>query len=124
MDTKCKTDAVKWTDRDYLGAYCSMEVVYRDGNKIRGYAIEELAAFEEAEAGGRLIILPVKIGDSVWIRYSSDGKIIPAKISMLMQKANSEWKIRLSHNGYVSDHAIDDIGKTIFLSKEDAESVK
>ena len=46
---------------------------------------------------------------------------VEGKVSMIQQKADKSWKIRMSEGGSVSDHTLSDIGKYIFFSKEEAE---
>ena len=47
--------------------------------------------------------------------------VVEGKVSMIQQKANKTWKIRMSEGGSVSDHTLSDIGKYIFFSKEEAD---
>lgn len=76
--------------------------------------------WKEAEAGDRLIVLPCKVGDTVWRVYPN--KIVESRISMLQQKSDGTWKVRLSDHWGVHDENIDEIGKTIFLSRKEAEA--
>lgn len=46
---------------------------------------------------------------------------VEGKVSMIQQKADKSWKIRMSEGGSVSDHTLSDIGKYIFFSKEEAD---
>jgi hypothetical protein len=46
---------------------------------------------------------------------------VEGKVSMIQQKADKSWKIRMSEGGSVSDHTISQIGDLIFFDKEDAE---
>lgn len=46
---------------------------------------------------------------------------VEGKVSMIQQKADKSWKIRMSESGSVSDHTLSDIGKYIFFSKEEAD---
>ena len=84
-------------------------------------SLEKLAQYEDAEEEGRLIILPCKMGDTVWHVYS-DGDIVESRISMLQQKADKTWKVRLSDYWGVHDVNINEIGKTIFPTREAAEA--
>lgn len=85
-------------------------------------ALEKLAAYEDAEVNGHLIMLPVKIGDPVyytepiWRKFVSKGIV-----SMLQQKADGTWKFRISDGSSVWDRPMSAIGQTIFLSLEEAE---
>jgi hypothetical protein len=74
------------------------------------------------------IKLPVHIGQQVWVPYAwynqtkkeIISELCEGKISMLQQKADKSWKVRVS-TSYVSDYTLEDIGKRIFLTKEAGE---
>ena len=71
-----------------------------------GKAIRKLAHYEDAEEQGRLVILPCKIGTPIFIignKYRS-GKV---------DKWINTGKFRLSD--------IEKLGKTVFLTREEAE---
>ena len=73
-----------------------------------------------------VIVPPCKVGDTVWWLTTAnwqqtDWKIVESKVSMLQQKADKSWKIRISHNSSVFDITTDELGKTVFLTKEEAE---
>lgn len=73
-----------------------------------GRAIEKLAEYEDAEEQGLLLRLPCKVGAQVWkIKECSGGGRIP------------NW-----HEIYNVNFALEllsDFGKTVFLTKEEAE---
>jgi hypothetical protein len=82
-------------------------------------------AAEELLANG-VIVSPCYIGQDVWhITEHYDGRIElgKGKISMLQQKADKSWKIRITVNSSVWDFTPDEIGKRYFLTKEEAEAV-
>ena len=71
-----------------------------------------------------VILPPCYIGQPVWEVYkwfTGKVEVREGKISMLQQKADKTWKIRVSINSSVYDITVDKIGKTIFLSREEAE---
>ena len=47
--------------------------------------------------------------------------VVEGKVSMIQQKANKSWKIRMSEGGSVSDYTIGDVGEWVFFDKEAAE---
>lgn len=72
----------------------------------------------------RMAAPPVTIGQPVWDLCKwphRDAEIRAGKVSMLQQKADKSWKIRISVNSAVYDITIDEIGKSVFLTKEAAE---
>ena len=71
--------------------------------------------------------LPAYVGQPVWIPYvhyyrDLYSKVEAGKVSMLQQKADGSWKIRVSRNGSVSDYTIEDFDKWIFTTEEAAEA--
>lgn len=67
---------------------------------------EKLARYEDAEADGRLIVLPCKVGDVLWQRGAAKGTI------GRFEAPDVHWII---------EH-IKEFGKTVFLSREEAEA--
>ena len=92
-------------------------------NGVRDSFAEYLA--DHLLANG-VIVPPCKVGDTVWWLTTAnwqqtEWKIVECKVSMLQQKADKSWKIRISHNSSVFDITTDKLGKAVFLTKEDAE---
>lgn len=70
---------------------------------------------------------PCKVGQTVWLIKSlnwqhTEWGIKEGKVSMIQQKADKSWKFRITENHSVSDYTVDAIGKTVFLTREDAEA--
>lgn len=77
---------------------------------------EEIA---HAEAEGRLVILPCKVGDVVY--YIDDGKSYKAKaITFRVNKSGIRVYCERNFMGYVGFEGI--YGKTVFLTREEAEA--
>jgi hypothetical protein len=73
-----------------------------------------------------VIVPPCKVGQTVWLIKSlnwqrTEWGIKEGKISMIQQKADKSWKFRVTENRSVQDYTVDSIGKTVFLTKEEAE---
>lgn len=95
---------------------------------------EEIARCENCENGigiadyllaNGVIVPPCKVGDMVWLIKSlnwqqTEWGIKEGKISMIQQKADNSWKFRVTENHSVQDYTVDRIGKTVFLTKEEA----
>ena len=81
-------------------------------------AKSELAKYREAEQDGRLVVLPCKVGDDVWfVRKFGKGQCIKrAKVSCINIDFRGEVFVsaRRISGGY--------IGKTVFLTREEAEA--
>ncbi len=124
-----------------------------DGLSIRGEAIDRLAAYEDteltpmeikslweewqvnltcldryrkAESEGRLIVLPCKVGDTVWFAGWHDDYqreiLKELRVQGISLSPNADGII-LHFGGYPVFNATDsEIGKTIFLTREEAEA--
>jgi hypothetical protein len=73
--------------------------------------------------------LPAYIGQPVWIPYvhyyrELYSEVETGKVSMLQQKVDGSWKIRVSRKGFVSDYTVADFGKYIFITEEAAEEAR
>ena len=97
---------------------CSMcEYKYAD-DKCAHYLSNIIADFLLANG---VIVPPVSVGQTVYRKYWNGG-FVKCTVSMITQKADKSFKIRLSYNGSVGDYTEDDFGKTVFLTKEEAEA--
>ena len=108
-------------------------------------ALMELKKYQEADRAGRLVVLPCKVGDTVW---AASGKIIKCEIDemYLCDSGGIEFLVsfncdganckRCPFNNWTQDCSGEcycdceygngsfkdsDIGKTIFLTREEAE---
>ena len=93
-------------------------------NDIVYYSVAEELADHLLENG--VIVPPCKVGDKVWLIKSlnwqqTEWGIKEGKVSMIQQKADKSWKFRVTENHSVQDYTVDSIGKTVFLTKEEAE---
>lgn len=77
---------------------------------------------------GQYIKLPAYIGQRVWVarawrHYSGviHSEVIEGSVSMLQQKVDGSWKIRVSAR-YVADYAVEEFNKEVFLTEEAAEA--
>ncbi len=96
------------------------ESVYPRSHKEKT-ALKKLAKYEDAEESGRLIILPVAIGDTVFFISPWRLEVERGKVSMLQQKADGTWKMRITEGSSVFDRPMTDIGTKVFLTEADAE---
>ena len=83
-------------------------MIGKRGRYFVGEAIDKLAEYETTEEEGRLVVLPCKVGDIVY--------------KIMCQRDNFDdrpYRIITSVN-FRLDMA-DDIGKTVFLTREEAE---
>lgn len=70
------------------------------------------------------ILPPCKVGDMVWDlhqRYNGTLTIREGKISMITQKADKSWHLRITVNSSVWGFTPNEIGIRYFLTKVEAE---
>ena len=69
-----------------------------------------------------VIVPPCYIGQEIWyIRNHGRIEIIKGKVSMIQQKADKSWKIRITVNSSVWDFTPNEIDTQYFLTREEAE---
>lgn len=78
---------------------------------------EKLAEYEDLEEQGKLLKLPCKIGDTVWIL--KNGKILRNHV---VQTHISQTEQQTFFSCYGDCFGIEYIGKTVFLNPEQAET--
>ena len=119
----------RFTERDAEGrAYWNVKNGVSWSDIIYGNAIDKLCAYEDAEEQGRLIVLPCKVGDTVYFseygRYDSAiiEKITVDETGICFEWVQYEYGVDITEvwdDGYFD---YDDIGKTVFLTSEEAEA--
>ena len=85
-----------------------------------GDILGKLADYEDAEEQGLLLRLPCKVGDTVY-SIANDGKIYPLKATREVRIVNGVFHIICESCRYSDLLSYDDIGKTVFLTQEEAE---
>ena len=76
----------------------------------------KLKDYEDLDEQGRLIKLPCKVGDTVYV-------IVGEKISVQkIQRATTDSEMRIEFCTKRRGFALFDIGKTVFLTKSEAEA--
>ena len=98
----------------------AIEDIY-DGGNIDYNRLRELA---QADREGRVVVLPCKVGDTLYDIYEAmgngTGEIRELKVTDIhihLDKRSKEWLIA---GGYY--FSLSDFGKTVFLTREDAEA--
>lgn len=98
-------------------------VAIDDLNYAVGEAIDKLAAYEDAEEQGRLMILPCKVGDALFV--TNEGTCLPAvRMVELVAWYNGKVFIRAVNNRTGIEYycSAEDFGKTVFLTREEAKA--
>lgn len=84
---------------------------------------KKLAAYKDAEEQGRLVILPCKIGDALFV--TDEGTCLPA-VRMVETVTLFNEKVLIqavnSRNGASYYCTVKDFGKTVFLTREEANA--
>ena len=83
----------------------------------RDCALDRLEELAEADRAGRLVVLPCKVGDTVY--FALLGRIIEKQVFSIVSFSNS---IRIYCDGTSEYFRPEDIGKTFFLTREAAEA--
>ena len=121
----CTFDRESNTEADgcfSCGEYCE-DLVKDCGNCAIQRAFNKLAEYEDLEEKGLLLKLPCKVGDTVYAitrNFISEYRI---RNFICYDNGNIffDWKCIKGIYKNVKGFHIDDIGKTVFLTKEEAE---
>lgn len=98
--------------------------------KIRGDVIDKLAEYEDLEEQGRLVKLPCKVGDVVYaycgefgiLEYDVDSIVIDKHITYQCSAYSEPIRDCPSECLDEIEPDISDFGKTVFLTKSEAEA--
>ena len=82
----------------------------------RNCDLDRLEKLAEADRVGRLVVLPCKVGDTVY--FALLGRIIEKQVFSIVSFSNST---RIYCDGTSEYFRPEDIGKTFFLTREEAE---
>lgn len=74
----------------------------------------------DAEDEGRLVVLPCKVGDTVFSAFENEG-VFCGKVYAISTCDGTNWFSVRYDGGLRYDHTWDEIGKTVFFAREDAE---
>lgn len=80
-------------------------------------ALMELKKYQEADRADRLVVLPCKVGDTVY--FALLGRIIEKQVFSIVSFSNST---RIYCSGTSEYFRPEDIGKTFFLTRKEAEA--
>lgn len=83
---------------------------------FNGVDVDRMKELAEADKDGRLVVLPCKVGDTVY--FALLGRIIEKQVFSIVSFSNST---RIYCGGTSEYFRPEDIGKTFFLTREEAE---
>jgi len=98
-----------------------IQTFYKTISELSG----ELAKYKEAEEQGRLIVLPCKVGDTVY--YAYDHRFVTEqKISRVSYTTGIGFEFFCDYNRYTRDYEFyftpESIGRKVFCLREEAEA--
>ena len=87
------------------------------GGMLKKYGIDHIWDIIQAEQDGRLVVLPCKVGDHVW----ADGREAIV-VWFFGYKTERYLHAQFLDNAEYTDIPFYEIGKTVFLTREEAEA--
>lgn len=114
------------------------EEIRRMQEYMKPFTIQDMDRFREimgAEKDGRLVVLPVKVGDDVWTNIAMSGwylrkKDRPYRAKVVYIGLNESEEMgggifNVAYGGracYMLQFSFAEVGKTVFLTKQEAET--
>ena len=108
------------TGRDELGYYAPRDITL-NCLKHRGDVIDRLAKYEDLMEQGRLVVLPCKVGDTVYFRTFAKNATVDLGIQPHEVIAIRTYAVVKGEFCNV-ELPIDRFGTSVFLSREEAEA--
>ena len=108
----------KLCNENYLCGEC------RRYSKWRRDAINKLAEYETAEEEGRLVVLPCKVSDTVFVIENTHieiSEIYKIEIKHTAFEDRTYYLEKLAKRGMLYRYYNRDFGKTVFLTRKEAE---
>lgn len=118
------------TYKEFQGTECEPYVyggIEYYGDSYGGEVINKLAAYEDAEEEGLLVKLPCKVGDTVYEISLVESYRNPAiremgVVDILLRDDDTYFTLQDLHDEYYDNCILStEIGKTVFLTQEEAE---
>lgn len=100
-------------------------IVQRTIERAPTVPTNHLRELAQAEQDGRLVVLPCKVGDTVYL--VTNGEIKKTEVESIHQWTSGHWKLGAHTDKkytYWTGYEIDfeGVGKTVFLTREEAEA--
>lgn len=112
-----------------FGTQSKLDALWLEWFRCLFYSIEpdRLSEICQAEREQRAVVLPCKVGDTVWINFTPKWPANPEHKGKWFTKEAEIERIKLGVKGlslqtYIKSFTPDDFGKTVFLSYEAAQS--
>ena len=103
-----------------------LDMLYEQAKKVDDvglttHILQELKEYRDLEEQGLLLKLPCKVGTTIY-SIANNGKIYPVKATREVRIVNDMLHIICESCSYSDLVSYDDIGKTVFLTKSEAEA--
>lgn len=106
-----------YEDTELEPAMCANYKTFEDEAISKGVTFKRIIALMEADRTGRLVVLPCKVGDVLY-RASPSGVVVHRVVNVVYRGLTSRWYIDTIPN---LPYASEELGKTTFLTREEAE---
>lgn len=97
--------------------------------EFEGVQIARMIELAQAEKDGRLVVLPCKVGDTLWTnisivgdRYKSADRPYPVEVVFIGMGKDDRFFHVQYESGTVFPFDYDKVGKNVFLTREEAEA--
>ena len=121
---------MQYEDTGLEPAMCANYKTFEDEAISKGVTFKRIVELMEADRAGRLVVLPVRpvltqsIGSMLYI--IEDGEIVEDSLCEALVAMGSNGEINISYTTLSDQISFEqaDIGKTVFLTREDAEKTR
>lgn len=107
---------MQYEDTGLEPAMCANYKTFEDEAISKGVTFKRIVALMGADKDGRVVVLPCKVGDTVYLALL--GRIIEKQVFSIVSFSKST---RIYCDGTSECFRPEDIGKTVFLTREAAE---
>lgn len=105
-----------FTPAEIKSLYAEWDVMMSVLNSIGG-GYERLRELAEADKGGRVVVLPCKVGDELWTFYNYPDEQVCSFTVTDISTLNGRTMLNTSRCGVIDAR---DVGKTVFLTRAEA----
>lgn len=100
------------------------DAILKLAGQVLGVSSDRLRELAQAEKKGRLVVLPCDVGDKLYdVTLGEVREKIVISLSMLLSKSVNHLVIHAENfRNAVTSYELQDIGKTVFLTREAAEA--
>ena len=98
-----------------------MDKAISEITEFDGLPIDRLRELAEADKDGRVVVLPCKVGDVVYGFHNNRQTILPM-VAKWIETNDDRWTVAAQYTPMAPNfYQLSDFGKTVFLTREEAE---